>query len=55
MEAIFNALSEAEWNNYMTSIQADGGFDIIEGLKTRCTEAGITMSYVVNGSEVLSI
>jgi len=55
MEAIFNALSEADWNNYMTAMQADGGFNIIEDLKTRCTEAGITMSYIVNGSEVVSV
>jgi hypothetical protein len=55
METLFTAATADDWNAYMTGIQADGGFDIIEGLKARCTAAGITMTYIVNGEEVLSI
>ena len=55
MEIQFTAGTEVDWNAYMEGIQADGGFDIIEGIKARCTDAGITMTYIVNGTEVLSI
>lgn len=55
VETIFTAASEADWTTYMSGVQEGDGFNIIEDLKSRCSQVGITMSYIVNGAEVVTV